>query len=537
MTRPFVRSFPGVLVAVVFPILALALPTAGWAQETSGPLLKKGQIRLEFLPSFFSANERFGERTEGGSVVKRTEPLGFDFTFPQIGSTEFPEFADLELALGQALPTSMIPSVVLGSSGVIVTKTSVRIPIRLDVGVLPWLTVGGMIPFSKQRTEISSSFRSDSSNVGANLQSTDPAIVTAFLDGFAASLVALQGVVTTLCAGAGAGTQPCLDATTLFNDATAFSGGLGAAFLTSSVFPLASSTTGTALQTRLDAFSTSFAALGVTSLPVGVPLPTAPVDQRFFEDLARNPGVGPPGISIDGFTGPWEMGDAEIFANARIGEWLAPRDPSTGARLGRDLMLGVGILARLPTGTINATGSPFVVTSGSGHTDIELRFFGNLQTSGRLGVFTDLRYGLQGSTDVTARVTAPENELLPSVPRETLAWQPGNYLSLRVTPRIQMTREVALAFEFSHWSKGSDEFAILGATGSDASLLELETEESRQDFGIGVVFSTIELWKLGVVEHPTEFRFLFRTAISGSGGRTLKGSRIQFGARWFRELF
>lgn len=537
MKRKLVRSVPLGLPALALVAAVLVLPTAGRAQETSGPLVRKGQVRFEILPSFFSADERFGERTVDGKLVERTEPLGFDFSFPQIGSEQFPEFADLELALGQALPSSMIPNVFLGSSSVVVTRTAVRIPIRLDVGVFSWLTVGGMIPFSKHRTELSSSFRSDSSNVGANLQSTDPGLVTAFLDGFAASLAQLQGIVTTLCAGAGAGTQPCLDATTLFNDATAFSGGLGVAFMASSVFPLASSTTGAALQSRLADLGDSFALLGVTTLPVAVPLPGAPVDQQFFEDLARNPASGIDGISIRGFTGPWEAGDAEIFANVRIGEWLAPRDPATGRRLGKDLMLGAGILARLPTGTVNSTGSPFVGTSGEGHTDVELRVFGNLQTAGRLGLFADVRYGMQGSTEFRARVTAPENALLPAVPTEAVSWQPGNYLSVRMTPRVQMTREVALAFELSHWSKSADEFAILGNTGSDASLLELETEESRQDFGIGVVFSTLELWKLGVVENPAEFRFLFRTAVSGSGGATLKGSTIQMGIRLFRDPF
>lgn len=518
-------------------VLVVVLPQQGSTQETSGPILRKGQVRLEILPNFFSANERFGERIEGGQFVQNTEPLGFDFTFPQLGSVQFPEFADLELALAQTIPGFVIPDLVLGSSSVVMTTTAVRIPVRLDLGLFSWLTVGGMVPFSKHRTEVSSSFGSEGANVGTSLQASDPASVTAFLNGFAASLVELQGVVTTLCAGAGSGTQPCLDATALFDDATSFAGGLGVAFMASSVFPLETSATGAALQGRLADFGISFTALGVSSLPVAVPLPTAPVDQAFFENLVRNPASGVGGIAIDGFTGPWEVGDAEVFANLRIGEWLAPRDPTTRRRLGKDLLLGAGLLVRLPTGTVNSTGSPFVGTAGGGHTDIELRFFGNLQTSGRLGVFADLRYGLQGTTDLTTRVTAPENRLLPAAPTEMVSWQPGNYLNVRLTPRLQMTREVAVALELSHWSKARDEFAILGGTGSDATLLELETEESRQELGIGVVFSTLELWRLGIVNHPTEFRFLFRKAVSGSGGGTLKGSRIQLGARWFRNLF
>ena len=136
---------------VVFAVLASIIVPLGVAgQEFSGPLLPAGQLRLEVRSLFLFADERFGSRTEGGSLVEEDEPLGFDFSDPAVGSRLFPALEDLEADL-TAAASAAGPPLVLGRTQAVLTKDAVWLPIRVDVGVFDWLTVGATIPFSRRR--------------------------------------------------------------------------------------------------------------------------------------------------------------------------------------------------------------------------------------------------------------------------------------------------------------------------------------------------------------------------------------------------
>ena len=59
------------------------------AQVTDVTLVPRGQLRLQFDPSFTSWNARFGERLENGALVTENEDLASDLT-SETGASVFP---------------------------------------------------------------------------------------------------------------------------------------------------------------------------------------------------------------------------------------------------------------------------------------------------------------------------------------------------------------------------------------------------------------------------------------------------------------
>ena len=63
--------------------LALALgaaPGSAVGQALADPLVPRGRVRLDFVPSLSSWDTRYGVRTEGGAAVEGEEELGVDLT-------------------------------------------------------------------------------------------------------------------------------------------------------------------------------------------------------------------------------------------------------------------------------------------------------------------------------------------------------------------------------------------------------------------------------------------------------------------------
>ena len=87
-------------------VLALIIAPMGLGgQEFTGPLVPLGQFRFEINSLFHFADERFGRRMEGGSLIEENEPLGFDFEDTAVGTRLFPTFEDLEADLTTAAGT------------------------------------------------------------------------------------------------------------------------------------------------------------------------------------------------------------------------------------------------------------------------------------------------------------------------------------------------------------------------------------------------------------------------------------------------
>ena len=93
------------LAVLALIITPLGLPLSLRGQEFLDPLLPVGQLRVEINSLFHFADDRFGRRMEGGSLIEENEPLGFDFADTAVGTRLFPTLEDLEADL-TAAPSS-----------------------------------------------------------------------------------------------------------------------------------------------------------------------------------------------------------------------------------------------------------------------------------------------------------------------------------------------------------------------------------------------------------------------------------------------
>jgi hypothetical protein len=300
------------------------------------------------------------------------------------------------------------------------------------------------------------------------------------------------------------------------------------------LFPLTGSDTGVALQDRVTTLVNAYQDWGVASFPTAIPLATEVLTEATYLDLVTRPRPGVEGDSLKTWRSPWELGDVEVHAYARlwrIGQQTSPEGPRSNLQL----EIGVGALFRLGTGRTDSPRNFIDTGSGDGQNDIELSVFGTLGVGRRFAILGDFSYGIQQPVQVLKRITDPERIFAPRIPAEQVVrWNPGDYMLLRVSPRVHLTEEIAVAFDLRYFSKKVDHYSSVGAAvGPDASLLALETEEQSLGIGGGFVFSTVQSGR----GRPLEARFLFQQAVSGSGGATPKTWHVEVGLRLYRGLW
>lgn len=529
------RGHPGrglVVSTCLLVPMALA-PLGSSPQEVSGPLVEAGRIRIEASAIHLYADRRFGERMEGGSLLEEEEPLGFDFSDRAVGGRLFPGLEELERVLETATGGPVEP-LVLGSSEAVVTRDAVWLPIRLDVGVFDWLSVGGMIPFSRRRAEVAWAFGGHGANAGTSPSKSDAIAVSNFVGDVLNAEATLSERVGELCSQDPTGSG-CSEASSLLATSQRFREAVLAGLVGYGVFPLAGTPTGDALQSRIRSLMAAHEALGI-GYPSAVPLATEPLTQEEYGALVTDPEHGVVGAPIESWRSRWKMGDAEIYANFRL---LASEPASAGEPppSGPSYQIGAGALVRLGTGQTDLPDHFLDAGSGDGQQDFEVSVFGGLG-SGRLGVWGEVQYGLATSTLVTRRVTAPDRIFAPLATTRVVRWTPGNYYRIRLTPRFRLTEEMAVVADLQAFSKASDTYELADPgqplpSGLDVDLLELETAQSVLEAGFGFVYSTLRSGR----GRPMEARFLYRRSVSGAGGLTPKSERLEFGLRLFRGLW
>ena len=512
---------------VALAVLAsIIMPFGLGAQEFSGPLLPAGQLRLEVNSLFLFADERFGRRVEGGSIIEKGEPLGFDFEDTAAGARLFPRLEDLETNLTTATGAAITP-LVLGQTRAVLTKDAVWIPIRLDLGVFDWLSVGATVPLSRRRAEFQTSIQTAGANVGVT-----PSTAGDFLGSVSAANSALSAIATTLCTSDPSSPE-CSQASNLWADGQSFlralTSGVGYG-----VYPLEGSATGVALQDRVTTLVNAYRAVGVAVFPTSIPLATEVLTETTYLDLVTNSQLGVEGDSLKTWRSPWELSDVEIHAYARLwkfGQQASPDGPASTLRL----EIGAGALFRFGTGRTDSPRNFIDTGSGDGQYDIELSGFGTMSVGRRLSIVGDFTYGIQQPVQVLKRITAPERVFAPRTPNEQVVrWNPGDYMQLRISPRVNPTKEVAVAFDLRYFSKRADRYrSVDAAVGPDPASLDLETKQQSLEVGGGLVFSTVQSGR----GRPIEARFLVQQAVSGSGGATPKTWRLVVGLRLYRGLW
>ena len=502
---------------------AAVVPDDAWGQELPWP--NGGQVRLDFAPSFWTWDSRYGEGPSGSEEV---ELLGMDLASETLGSGVLPDLVELENSLGQALGD---PSyrVNLGVSRAFIDQSRLVFPFRLDVGITDWLSVGSMVPFVRPRTEITFALNADSltANEGPSPFVTNPTEVIDFLDGLRAVL--LDAEANHPGAPAVSAAQDYLEALT-------------DAYSHASFFPVEGSSTGVLLQERFDELRTELADLGVMGLPDLVPMAQNYMDEEGFREFLRSRRMR--AFPLEDWTELWSLGDVEIHANVRLLRGGFEPD-STGAMPRFRYQVGGGLLVRLGTGEQEDPARFFDQGTGDGQMDFEGTLFGMLEVADRVGAWGQVRYGIQNEGEIFRRIASP-SAALPDFSRTApLKWTPGNYLELDLNPHVFLTSAMRFGARYRFWSKGEDSYE-LGDVNPEfqdpaelppADLLNAETEQRLQELGFSVGYSTVEAHAQGKASMPVHIRATYFHPIGGSGGQTPKGGRFEAGLTIFKTFW
>ncbi|MFQ5535888.1 MAG: hypothetical protein ACE5GJ_00425 [Gemmatimonadota bacterium] len=525
---------------LLVPGLALALGASPVAAQflVSGPLREPlapaGRLRVSFDPLFASWHTRYREAEGSSAVVK--EPLARDLTDPT-GARPFPGVALVQEHLA-ALTGSSLPTPVIGDVRGELTQNVRRVELRADVGVFSWLTVGAMVPWSRNRTALDVAFfPAPDATWGVNPAITDNEAVSTYLQavGDAASLAAdrAAGACATDPASAA-----CSAAERLAQRAGDFAARSQVMYFLAPFFPLAGTTPADALTAAAVALEDDLVAAGIGA--IGAPaFATRTADAEEFTTLTTDPAAGIQGSPLKSRKGLWEMGDAEFTAAARILRGSVVDSGAAHPRLAWDLQGGV--LVRLGTGVPPSPDVFFDLGSGDGQTDVEGFVYGAFRAGSRMGLRAVARYGIQRGAALLRRVTAPDAPLAPLNSRRAVYWTPGKYLDLSLSPRIVLGDALALAVDYRRFRKNADRFSLLNPAGDgsdpDVSVLARETGLHATQIAIGLRYSTLDAWRAGKVGSPMDLSLRLVRTVAGSGGRTPADMRVEAGVSLFRRIW
>ncbi len=529
---PSMRISP-TLCSLGFVLCAALAPSDARAQSLIDPVLAPGEFRLSGGGAMLSWRDRFG-------IDGEREPVATDLT-RESAADLIPGLSGLTTALDALLDDSS--PLRLGASSAVVSHNEVRVPIRLDVGVLDRLTVGVTVPVVRSTLETDLRIASAAdAGVGENPAISEGSAVTGFLD----LLTTRSGEASALAAqrcGLDPQSPECAAATLLADDLGAGALTLEEAYQASALFPAQGTAAGDALVAWAAALDASLAAEGLSPLGGTPPLASAVLDEAGLQSVVTNP-LGPFGAApLESFGGLWGLGDVEVRAAVRLAE--GARFDSTGTAEMLWSVAAVGTV-RLPTGAADSTGVFLDRGRDDGQLDLEAGVFGSL-AMGRLGLAARAFYTRQQPGSVDRRI-APYGQVISGRGDvATLDWDPGDGFRLEIEPALRVAPALSVAASYLYVSRGSDTYTqATDPTGllptrpasqyyPDASVLDTGTEFSLQGLGGSITYRSRGLPE--TANGGFEVFLRMRQAIAGSGGRVPAGVRGEFGLRLVRRLW
>jgi hypothetical protein len=524
----------------VSALLVLILGTgasSAQGQALADPQVPAGRVRLDFVPSFWSWNTRYGLRPEGSTSVAAEEALGADLTDP-VGTTLFPGIVALQEDL-RALTGDASYQPKLGQTLGSITKEVTRIDTGLRLGIFDWLTLGANVPWVRGRTAVDVAFRPDQeADLGLNPTVNDGSGVSALLSSLESAALAAQAQASSVCEG-GLG-DACSQAEALAGQASTFRSRTEAAYTASPFFPTEASDAGASLSAALASLNAALGAAGLPGIGSGFVFANATLDTQGFASLATNPAAGFRGTPLTTVDGLWAMGDAELSASLRLLDGEVRESGAARPRLAYSV--SGGALVRLGTGTPDDPDVFLDIGSGDGQMDVEGRVDGFIQVGGRLDLRGGFRYGVQNGVVLLRRVAPHEQILVPSANSRAVTWKPGSYTFIDVSPRYRLTPELSLAMDYRRYHKGADSYELVGEEPAgiasvDPSALAHETEMSLQEMALGLRYSTVRTWREGLGPPPMEMGLRLVRTVAGAGGQTPKATRFEFSASLFRRIW
>ena len=531
--------------------LCVCAPVAAAAQEPYSPLVPRGMVRLGLRGDYVSFSSRFGMWGTGSTGL---EQLSDAFSGPA-NEDVFPQLAPFSTALRNAAGEPFAVS--LGALDAVMEKATVRVPVSLDVGIFDWLTVGAEVPLVRSDTEFSLTFAADSANADAGFSPgmADPGVVNGFLSRLQNSITAYDAFRAATC-----GTDPtspeCRDATDLVADARIFRNSLATMYGTMFA-PVGWSPAGMALQARLAALAEAFQAAGVAGTPASVPLAAGGLTFEELLGLVMDPEYGiAASHPFENWQSLWALGDIEARVDARLLESGDPEGPT-------HVFAGAGALVRLPTGQQDDPANFIDIGSGDAQMDIEARAWMNGRWR-RVGLWADLRYGVQMTGTTERRAFDPNVTFAPMASQVQLDWNPGDYQFLELSPWYQVAPTLRLMTGYRYFRKGMDAFTIRTAPPPDTvppagaaavALARADAADARQSavpdpealvpesgassgrVMLGLVYNRDVGVRDGVAGRPLEIRAVYRHVVGGSGGDVPNARSFEAGFRFFVGLW
>jgi hypothetical protein len=567
---PQTRVASRILIPAALLLASVALlPASGVGQSPESPLLRGGQLRFEIFPEIRIYDDRYGLRADGSTTIEEVEPLGVDFARTAVDAQFLPSLTPAQASLALLLDDPSFAAN-LGSSQARVTAGLTEIPIGIGLGLTDWLTIGGRVPFVRQRVDVDFAIDQSTANVGTS-PGSGSANVQSFLGQFAAVISATSNEVDATCAALGDSDPACTQGRITISNANALLQAFQDAYA-ELVFPLSGSSAAAILEQRVSAITRELGQVGDSALVDAtltepIPWATGALGDQAIESLFTDPALGV-GVTAPGsYYSIWELGDVEVSAAIRLLNLGADPDRSAdpvGAPEASDelppdslvseepsasrngnpttFVLGIGGTYRLGTGLSDLPDNLFDLGTGDGQDDVEIHAFARLDLGGRFRARADARYGLQLEGTAIRRISGPDDPIAPLTSRQEVRWNPGEYLDVQVVPEFRLAPELSLGLRYRYYSKGADAYAY-SVTGDTLTtelppveLLDEETEVTVQHVGVGATLWPSRRTSLGG-QWPLAVSAEYLAPISGSGGRTPKDGRFRVAARLFISLW
>lgn len=484
-------------------VLLLGAPREATAQFQDARRPEPGRLWFEITPVLENWSDQFALDSPDPDVADgEREPLFRDFDGP-VASRLFPgpdaflaEVNGDAAALGFA-PLSASELSFGGLDFGTISAQRRRIELGIELGILDRVSFEARAPLVF--SEVETSFRYDSASATVFAASTAFSTGSSFFTDFQMALADLQALID------GGTLDPAGQAAAiaLRDGSDAFLAALSGRVAEAGFLPIAPSRAGLEMTSHVDSLAAEFESFGLV-LP-DFALPDVATSESLGLLFGPPPVAGSLPVSSEE---AWSIGEVELGLRIGLLDQIsrpgrARTEGGSGAggsgHGGVRFRTTIGGKLRLParTGLRPTAESPadFVgLPRGDAQRDVEVALYQDVAIGGSLILNAAARYGVQLEDELRLRVRPPDRPFAFASSLAAVRRDLGDYLQLRVAPRLRLNAALSLGLEYDLWRKGSDRYELLEQPGgvADAAALELETEMTRQRIGLGLFYDLSE---------------------------------------------